>query len=59
MADLLGTSKLKKIFRGAYNYYRDGQVYSEETFEVFKDTKELNIVFQSQIWARVTTGELL
>lgn len=59
MSDLLGTSKLKKIFRGCYNYFRDGQIYSEETFELFKDTKELNIVFQSQILSRVTTGELL
>jgi hypothetical protein len=59
MSDLLGTAKLKKVFRGAYNYYRDGQIYSEETFEVFKDTKELNIIFQSQILSRVSTGELL
>jgi hypothetical protein len=48
-----------KVFRGAYNYFRNDNIYSEETFDVYKDKKELTMTFVSQILSRVATGELL
>ena len=48
-----------KIFRGAYNYYQGESVYCEEAFEVYRDRKENQIYFLSQIHSRVNTGELL
>lgn len=59
MSDILGTSKQKKIIKGAFTYFRDGQAYCEETFEVFKDIKELTVIYRSQLLSRVSTGELL
>lgn len=59
MADILGTNKQKKIFKGAYEYKRDGLVYCDENFEVFKDTKELTTIYKANLTSRVSTGELL
>ncbi len=59
MSDLLGTNKQKKVYKGAFEYKRDGLVYCDETFEVFKDTKELTMIFKSELISRVSTGELL
>lgn len=49
----------EKIFRGAYSYSRNNNVYSEENFEVFRDKKEMTYIFQSEMISRVATGELL
>lgn len=48
-----------KLYRGAYNYFSGDSLYAEESFEVFKDLKDLSINFKSQILSRVATGELL
>ena len=48
-----------KVFRGAYNYLRNGNIFSEETFEVFKDRKEGTYSFESEMHSRVATGQLL
>ncbi len=48
-----------KIFRGAYQYMKNDSVYSEETFDVYRDRKENTMLFDSQIHCRVATGELL
>lgn len=50
---------LHKVFRGAYNYLRNNTIYSEETFEVFKEKKEGTYCFQSELHSRVATGQLL
>lgn len=49
----------EKIFRGAYGYSRNNNVYSEENFEVFRDKKEMTYTFVSEMMSRVATGELL
>ncbi|EQC46049.1 hypothetical protein [Bacteriovorax sp. Seq25_V] len=49
----------EKIFRGAYTYARNSNVYSEETFEVFRDKKEMTYIFETEMISRVSTGELL
>jgi hypothetical protein len=49
----------EKIFRGAYTYMRNTNIYSEESFEVFRDKKEMTFTFISEIISRVATGELL
>ena len=51
--------KDSKIFRGAYQYYKNDSVYSEETFDVYRDRKENSLNFDSVIHCRVATGELL
>ncbi|WP_127713962.1 hypothetical protein [Halobacteriovorax sp. HLS] len=48
-----------KIYRGAYKFMRNGNVYSEETFEVFKEKNDSGMLFSSQLISRVSTGELL
>lgn len=48
-----------KVFRGAYNYLRNGNIFSEETFEVFKERKEGTYVFEAEMHSRLATGQLL
>lgn len=48
-----------KIYRGAYIYFSGDNQYAEESFEVFRDNKDLSLNFKSQILSRVATGELL
>jgi len=48
-----------KVFRGAYNYLRHGTIFSEETFEVFKERKEGTYAFEAEMHSRVATGQLL
>lgn len=55
----MNENKPRKVYRGAYTYSIAGSEYAEETFEVFKDYKELTYRFVSQILSRVSTGELL
>ncbi len=55
----LGENPIQKIFRGAFDYFRKGVIYSQETFEVFKDKKHYNYNFVSEQNSRTATGELL
>jgi hypothetical protein len=49
----------KKIYRGAYDYISNGKSYAEEIFNVFKDPKESNLTFESQLTCRTPSGEFL
>jgi len=49
----------KKIFRGAFNYFRGNYLFGEESFEVFKDEKDMSLTFVSELLSRAQTGELL
>ncbi|OUR99859.1 hypothetical protein A9Q84_02190 [Halobacteriovorax marinus] len=51
--------KGNKIYRGAYTYLRNTNIYCEETFEVFKEKNDSGLLFSSQLISRVSTGELL
>ncbi len=48
-----------KVLRGAYKYLRNDTIYSEETFDVYKEKKENAYTFESELHGRVATGELL
>lgn len=48
-----------KIYKGAFNFYHGGSIYSEEVFEVFRERREQSLEFISEIHSRVSTGELL
>tara|TARA_R110000868_G_scaffold226115_2_gene478596 strand:- start:1338 stop:2066 length:729 start_codon:yes stop_codon:yes gene_type:complete len=49
----------EKVLRGSYNYFRFNNVYSEETFEVYRDRQDFAVSFYADIHSRVSTGELL
>ena len=51
--------KEDKIFRGAFNYYRNESSYAEEIFDVYRDKKEQSIHYISEAIVKVTTGEVL
>jgi hypothetical protein len=51
--------KEDKIYRGAFNYYRNDNSYAEEIFEVFRDKKEQSFHYISEAIVKVTTGEIL
>ncbi len=51
--------KEQKLYRGAYEYSRNNNIYTEETFDVYRDKKEMGLNFVSQTMSRVATGELL
>lgn len=53
------TTTCEKLYCGAYNYIKNESLYSEESFEVYKDRKDGAFYFLSQIYSRVATGELL
>ena len=57
-SDLIGDRR-QKIYRGAYSYLRNGKPYCEETFDVFRDHKEMTVDFNAQLFSRVPTGELM
>lgn len=48
-----------KVVFGSYNYYRHNNIYSEETFEVYRERQDNSLAFFSDIHSRVATGELL
>jgi hypothetical protein len=48
-----------KIYRGAFNYYRNENSYAEEVFEVYRDKKEQSYHYVSEAVVKVTTGEIL
>ena len=53
------SSNFKRLYRGAFVYTSNGDHYTEETFEVFKEKKDLNLHYDSESLTRVTTGEML
>ncbi len=48
-----------KIFRGAFNYFRNENSYAEEIFDVYRDKKEQSYHYVSEAVVKVTTGEVL
>lgn len=53
------TSIIQKLYCGAFDYLRKGVIYSQETFEVFKDKKHYNYNFICEQHSRTSTGEVL
>lgn len=51
--------KEDKIYRGAFNFYRNEGIYAEESFEVYRDKKEQSFHYISEAVVKVTTGEIL
>lgn len=51
--------KEDKIYRGAFNYYRNENIYAEENFEVYRDKKDQSYHYISEAVVKVTTGEVL
>lgn len=51
--------KEDKIYRGAFNYFRNENIYTEESFEVYRDKKEQSYHYISEAIVKVTTGEVL
>lgn len=51
--------KEDKIYRGAFNYYRNENSYAEELFDVFRDKKDQSYHYISEAVVKVTTGEIL
>jgi hypothetical protein len=47
----------EKLYEGTYEYYRQGQNYSQENFSVEMNEDSRDILFQSEIMSRVETGE--
>lgn len=48
-----------KIYRGAFNYYRNENSYAEEIFDVYRDKKDQSFHYISEAVVKVTTGEIL
>lgn len=51
--------KEDKIYRGAFNYYRNENMYAEEVFDVYRDKKDQSFHYISEAIVKVTTGEIL
>jgi hypothetical protein len=51
--------KEDKVYRGAFQYMRNENTYAEETFDVYRDKKDLTMHYISEALVRVTTGEVL
>lgn len=50
----------EKIFEGKYNYFNQGQKYTEEFFTISKEnTNQGHVFFNAEILSRVRTGEFL
>jgi hypothetical protein len=47
------------VFKGAYDYFHKGSLYSEETFFVSKFRRDESFLFNSEILTRLDSGELL
>ncbi len=48
---------LEKLFEGTYQYFQNGQNYSQENFHVSQIEESHDYVFESEILSRVETGE--
>jgi hypothetical protein len=53
------SSDFKRLYRGAYEYFSNGNNYMEEKFEVFKEKKTLENHYEAELLTRVSTGEVL
>lgn len=51
--------KEDKIYRGAFNFYRNESSYADENFDIYRDKKEQSYHYVSQAVVKVTTGEIL
>lgn len=51
--------KAKLLFEGSYNYYNEGNKYSEEEFIVYRNDENGSIIYTSEVHTRVGTGEFL
>lgn len=40
---------MKKLYQGSYNFYRRNDIYSKESFEIYRDSRSLNYNFTAQI----------
>jgi hypothetical protein len=49
----------EKIYRGAFEYFKSKNLFAEETFEVFRDKRDMSYRFQAKCRGRVSTGEIL
>lgn len=58
MVDLFGDQK-EEIYKGAFQGIKNEGPFTEETFQVFRDNKEMSLHYQSEIDVRISTGELL
>lgn len=50
-------SRNEKLFEGTYQYFQQGQNYSQENFTVELNEENGDLVFHAQIMSRVETGE--
>lgn len=48
-----------KIYRGAFHFFRNENMYAEESFDVYRDKKENSFHYVSEAVVKVTTGEIL
>jgi hypothetical protein len=48
---------IEKLFEGTYQYFQNGQNYSQENFTVSKIEATQNVLFEAEIMSRVETGE--
>jgi hypothetical protein len=48
-----------KVYRGGFSFLRNGGIYGQETYEIFKEKKTSNLHYRSEIHSRASTGELL
>jgi hypothetical protein len=48
-----------KIFRGAFSYQRNENIYADESFDIYRDKKEQSFHYISEAVVKVTTGEIL
>ena len=49
----------EQVFKGFYDYYQGNNSYSEEEFEVYRNSQDRGMSFFSNIYARMSTGEML
>ena len=49
----------EQIFKGFYDYFQGDDCYSEEEFEVYRNPQNMTMSFFSNIYTRMTTGEML
>jgi len=59
MADLSDKLRYKNIYKGTFEYSKNGNIYAEERFEVYKDQKNYDHIFVAELNCRTATGELL
>jgi hypothetical protein len=52
-------SLTEQIYKGQYEYFRNGNTYAQENFSVYKADQPANFIYSSEILSRVSTGEFL